>query len=137
MKFFSPKDANAVLPEIVIILEEMDGLEARRREVADLVEDFETYWGESVNDLKNPERDKYIVLRSELEELTSSLNDAVVRIHTLGGHLKSHELGLVDFYAIREGRTVFLCWQRGEEKIGFYHEIDAGFKGRKPISSEE
>lgn len=131
------EEANLLLPKIESILEEMDDLDSRRRDAKDLIDDLETYWGEAVDDPTNPEHEKYLVLQAELEELIASLNDCAVRVHSLGGHLKSHELGLVDFHSVREGRTVFLCWQRGEERIEFYHELDTGFKGRKQISSED
>jgi len=41
--------------------------------------------------------------------------------------------GLVDFRALLEGRTVYLCWRFGEEKVEHWHELDAGFAGRQPI----
>jgi hypothetical protein len=42
--------------------------------------------------------------------------------------------GLVDFRALLDGRTVYLCWRFGEEAVTFWHELDAGFAGRQPIS---
>ena len=41
--------------------------------------------------------------------------------------------GLIDFPAIIEGREVYLCWQLGEEEVGYWHELDAGFDGRQPL----
>lgn len=41
--------------------------------------------------------------------------------------------GLVDFRALLEGRTVYLCWHFGEERVDHWHELDAGFAGRRPI----
>ena len=41
--------------------------------------------------------------------------------------------GLVDFPAIREDREVYLCWELGEEEIGYWHELDAGYRGREPL----
>jgi hypothetical protein len=43
--------------------------------------------------------------------------------------------GLADFPAIRDGREVYLCWQRGEERIEFWHELEAGFRGRQPLQA--
>lgn len=42
--------------------------------------------------------------------------------------------GLVDFRALLDGRTVYLCWRFGEDTVGYWHELDAGFAGRQPIS---
>jgi hypothetical protein len=42
-------------------------------------------------------------------------------------------LGLVDFPHWREGREVFLCWRCDEDDIYFWHELDAGYRGRQPL----
>jgi len=47
--------------------------------------------------------------------------------------LRDLERGLVDFPAMREGREVYLCWEAGESEIEFWHDIDAGYGGRKPL----
>jgi hypothetical protein len=48
--------------------------------------------------------------------------------------LRDLDRGLVDFPALREGREIYLCWQEGEPEIGFWHEPDAGFAGRRPLA---
>src|SRR5215207_7404451 len=48
--------------------------------------------------------------------------------------LRDLDRGLVDVPALREGVEVYLCWQEGEEGIGFWHEPDAGFAGRRPLN---
>jgi hypothetical protein len=52
----------------------------------------------------------------------------------LGCIVKDIEEGLVDFYSHYEGREIFLCWQLGEDSVQYWHEIDSGSPGRKPIS---
>ena len=47
--------------------------------------------------------------------------------------LRDLDRGLVDFPALRDGREVYLCWEEGEDEIGFWHEPDAGFAGREPL----
>jgi hypothetical protein len=47
--------------------------------------------------------------------------------------LRDLERGLVDFPSIRDGREVYLCWESGETEIDFWHDIDAGYGGRKPL----
>ena len=41
-----------------------------------------------------------------------------------------------DFSSLRDGREVYLCWQDGEDAIGFWHEPEAGFAGRSPSTAE-
>jgi hypothetical protein len=47
--------------------------------------------------------------------------------------LRDLERGLVDFPSMRDGREVYLCWESGETEIEFWHDIDAGYGGRKPL----
>jgi len=51
----------------------------------------------------------------------------------MGCVIKDFEMGLIDFYSMFDGRDIFLCWKLGEKKIKFWHDIDAGYMGRKPI----
>ena len=60
-------------------------------------------------------------------------NEALGEIGSLGCQVKDIRRGLVDFPSILSGKEVLLCWRAGEEKVGYYHEIDAGFAGRRPI----
>jgi hypothetical protein len=41
--------------------------------------------------------------------------------------------GLIDFYSKRDGEDVFLCWRVGEDSIGWWHPVDTGFAGRRPL----
>jgi hypothetical protein len=54
--------------------------------------------------------------------------------------LEAHEVlvrdldrGLVDFPALIDGREVYLCWALGEPEIGHWHELQAGFAGRRTV----
>ena len=54
-------------------------------------------------------------------------------IQGTGALVKDLNLGLVDFLTWRDGREVYLCWQYGEAKISYWHEISAGYSERHPI----
>jgi hypothetical protein len=71
--------------------------------------------------------------RRRAEELVDDLNQRLTRINGWGIELKGIDEGLIDFPSEREGRTVYLCWRLGEEHIGWWHELDAGFAGRQPL----
>lgn len=47
--------------------------------------------------------------------------------------LRDPDTGLVDFPAERDGRRVFLCWRLGEERVGWFHEEQSGYSGRRPL----
>ena len=49
--------------------------------------------------------------------------------------IKDLDRGLIDFQAFVAGREVFLCWERGEEDVEHWHELDTGYGGREPIDT--
>lgn len=55
-------------------------------------------------------------------------------LHELGVQLKDYSRGLIDFPSMRDGKIVLLCWQLGDgDTVEWWHEIEAGFAGRKPL----
>ena len=70
---------------------------------------------------------------SKLVKSFDRLDDLLHKILATGVQIKDINTGLMDFSALRQGREVYLCWKYGEEKIEFWHEIEAGFVGRQPI----
>src|SRR5262249_10299860 len=56
-------------------------------------------------------------------------------VEALGAVIKDPRIGLCDFYGQVDGRYVWLCWRFGETSIGYYHDLDAGFAGRKPLTA--
>lgn len=72
---------------------------------------------------------------SQVAQEFGRLDQAVRAILATGAMLKDVNTGLVDFPALHEDREIYLCWKYGEETIRFWHEMDAGFSGRQPLSS--
>jgi len=66
--------------------------------------------------------DAFLEMRSALIDLQA--NEIVLR---------DLERGLVDFPAVRQEREVFLCWEEGEDEVGFWHDLDTGYGGRQPL----
>jgi hypothetical protein len=62
------------------------------------------------------------------------IGKVTTELHDLGIQLKDYSRGLIDFPSMKEGRIVLLCWQLGEgDRIEWWHEIETGFAGRKPL----
>ena len=61
------------------------------------------------------------------------LRDSMMELRELEVVLRDLDRGLLDFPSLRDGREVYLCWQEGEDALGFWHEPDAGFGGRRPL----
>jgi hypothetical protein len=75
-------------------------------------------------------------LADEKQKMTTTVRrmEATVRqIDTWGITLRDIGTGLVDFPALVNGRPIWLCWKLGEDDIGFWHELDAGVAGRRPL----
>jgi hypothetical protein len=70
---------------------------------------------------------------SELAQSFEHLDKLVHQILDTGVIVKDINTGLLDFPCLRDGREIYLCWRLGEERIEYWHEIDAGFAGRQPL----
>jgi hypothetical protein len=67
-------------------------------------------------------------------EATRTLRKEVEDLAARGIVLRDADTGLFDFPSRREGRLVYLCWRPDEEdRVAFWHEVDTGFPGRKPL----
>jgi len=73
-------------------------------------------------------------LQDQLDDSIDRLGALVDELTGVGVELKDYETGLVDFVGQHEGRDVYLCWKLGEDRITHWHELNAGFAGRKPVS---
>ena len=129
-RHFTPEEANELLVEVRPVAEE---LVARRRAFAlttarraRLVSRIAGNGGDF--DPREPR-----ALEEQLEEEAEAIVGCVQRLEGLGVLVKDLDRGLVDFPAIRDGREVFLCWEEGEDEIGFWHDIDSGYAGRRPL----
>ncbi len=130
MQLFTVEQANRTLPLVRKIVE--DVVRQHRR------------WRETILELDlvtstNPPDD--VLTRAEDLERTALLLSRELEgfqreLNALGIQLKDPRLGLVDFPSEVDGRTVLLCWRFGEPEVQFWHELDAGYAGRRPLSAE-
>ncbi|MBI4909779.1 MAG: DUF2203 domain-containing protein [Acidobacteria bacterium] len=74
--------------------------------------------------------------RSRLNTCAERLNAAIERIHSYGCEVKDLDIGLIDFRTLYKGQEVYLCWRLGESGITYWHGLEEGFRGRKPIDEE-
>ncbi len=71
--------------------------------------------------------------KAELRALIATYDEGWADATLLGAVVKDPQIGLLDFYGEIDGRLVWLCWRHGEESVRYYHELEAGFGGRKPL----
>jgi hypothetical protein len=79
------------------------------------------------------ETGELLAAREDVSLHADRINRYLQELEGVGCVFKGFDAGLVDFYSLREDRPIFLCWKLGEERITYWHEIDAGFSGRQPI----
>ena len=122
-RYFTVEEANACIPELV---DEISQLRAIRNLLAGLHAEI-TPLLEVVSSNGGSKH------TAALLKATAHFEEILERIAARGCHLKGLDPGLVDFPHIREGREVYLCWRINEKKIRYWHEIEDGFEGRKPL----
>jgi hypothetical protein len=73
--------------------------------------------------------------KTEHDKVAEELTETIKKIHETGCLVKDLDVGLVDFPCLMEGEEVYLCWKLGEGRIEFWHGVDEGFAGRKPLDN--
>jgi hypothetical protein len=125
MKTFTVQEANALLPNVRIIVGKIQRAHRQLstyREDAKKAAEAAEHGGGGLTD--------GVAYAAALTDLTLQLAE----LEGLGVQLKDFERGLVDFPSLREGRIVLLCWQLGEgDELEWWHDVDAGFAGRTPL----
>jgi hypothetical protein len=72
-------------------------------------------------------------MRNKHTQIGLNLQRALEDIHAHGCLVKDLDMGLLDFPAILNDEEVLLCWRLGEDRIRFYHGVNEGFSGRRPL----
>lgn len=73
--------------------------------------------------------------RAERDKNLQETKDTIAEIDVIGVQVKDLDKGLLDFPCVLDGETILLCWKLGEKEIGYWHSIEEGFAGRKPIDA--
>ena len=135
-KIFTPAEANRMLPLVSRI---SDDIVATYAKVHDALRDLEAAKARLAPDShtsSNPVSDRSPELRrldAEVARLLDRFQALIDEIEALGGTVKDYEHGCVDFYGDVDGQIVYLCWQRGEDAISHWHQLDEGFAERQAI----
>jgi hypothetical protein len=130
-KTFTYEQATTLLPVLRTLLKRaMDGkqlIESVENELQDLRHRILLSGGLSVDIPAVAHR------RAERDKALQEIKDALAEIEAIGVQVKDLDIGLLDFPCVVEEEIILLCWKYGEEKIGFWHGVEEGFRGRKPI----
>jgi hypothetical protein len=129
-RYFTAEEANDVLQDVRPLTEELVG---HRRALVELQELQSSLTERIAGNGGNVDPRALQELQERLDEEVAGIARCVARIHEAGALVKDLDEGLVDFPAQREGEEVLLCWRLGEDEIGYWHGLDEGFSGRKPL----
>lgn len=75
-------------------------------------------------------------MREQRDTAAAQVNEAIETVHSYGCQVKDLQMGLLDFPTLYRGAEVLLCWRLGEKGIHFWHGVEEGYRGRKPIDQD-
>ncbi len=130
MRYFTAEEANEALDDVRPLTEE---LVEHRRALVVFQERQVALTARIAGNGGNVQPFDLQEVQHRLDEEVAGIARCVARIHELGALVKDLDEGLVDFPAQRAGEDVLLCWRLGEDEIGFWHGLEEGFSGRKPL----
>ncbi len=137
---FTVEEANELLPRLRRVLRTIRETQEEASELYERLQILDALWGEEVTRTGNPDHEEYADLRGRLADAARSVQASVeTEIRACGVRFPAGGLehGLLDFPTSWEGRWVYLCWHAGEDRVRYWHEVDAGYRGRRPITDEQ
>jgi hypothetical protein len=121
-KHYTREEARILLPQLRQWLDQLGQLrleiDSNDRRLAGLMAAGQDLGGELVNNS--------VKLLGTVKDLLQKFQDREIIIKDL-------QRGLVDFPALIGGKEVFLCWEKDENDVEFWHDIDSGYAGREPL----
>jgi hypothetical protein len=133
-KRFTLIEAERLLPEIEAIIRDAVSCKAQYQDAEEALHAL----AQRVAMLGGVVVDRAAVLqnRAQRDRHGQDLKAAIEKAQEYGCIIKDLDTGLVDFPTLFRGQEVYLCWRMGEAGIGFWHGVDEGFAGRKPIDRD-
>lgn len=126
LRSFSVNEANRLLPD----------LRLRVERIVEIHHEMKAFLARNQESIDRARRSGNAPVDPVYFEMLERMQSAIDRVTELGCQVKDLETGLIDFPAVRDGRTVLLCWRLGEDQVGYWHEMNAGFAGRRPVGPD-
>ena len=134
-RYFSVDEANELIPELELRFSKVMQLRAQLRvSYQELEKQGESPTAQTLE--RTDGEPEQVRTRGRFRGLMETLTEELHAIEATGVSVKDLDIGLCDFLGSREGRDVWLCWQYGEKRVGFWHDLDTGFSGRQPLQGE-
>jgi hypothetical protein len=134
-QFFTPKSVRPSRPRRrFTLIEANKSLPLVKRVVADIVHTHAEASKLQQSIERGTPKAEQSSIQDRLDQAMHRLEDYVDELAEIGCELKDYQMGLIDFIGRHQGRDICLCWKLGEEKIAYWHELESGFAGRKPVT---
>jgi hypothetical protein len=130
-RLFTVDEANALLATVQPLVQELLDTISRLRSKSETVIRKEDLDPDAPNLMDRLRED------SEIARLIGQVKGLVDEIHSYGCICKGVEQGLIDFPCMLGSEVVFLCWKIGEASVGYWHRVEEGFAGRRPLLDVE
>ena len=128
-RHFTLEEANALLPRLSDLLIQIQEGKAKHDRLEEQAEEYAHHVSSNGHVVEK----RLNETRQELAKAAAEVNSLVQKVNDLGCEVKGIDEGLVDFLSERAGRDVYLCWKLGEPDIRWWHELETGFAGRRPL----
>ena len=128
---FTITEVNRLLPEL---RQELDALKSMQQEARQKYEEMR-----DIREVGYRPDGNLIMLsdyqetKREFDRIVAEANRILTAINQRGCRVTDVETGLIDFPAEVDGTSVYLCWQKDEPEVGYYHGLEEGFAGRRPL----
>jgi hypothetical protein len=129
-RYFTPEEANELLAQVRPAAE---GLVAHRRALAVAAARRARLTARISGNGGDFDPQEPSDVEAQLEREAEAVAHAVEELERIGVQVKDLDRGLVDFPALHDGEEVLLCWQVGEDEVAYWHGLEEGFAGRKPL----
>jgi hypothetical protein len=134
VRHFTPDEANAALEHVRPLVERLVAQRAEHVAALERQEELERKIRGNGGGIPPAQ---LADAAAEVDAHARRIAKLVDEIAASGAEVKDVDSGLIDFPALLHGETVLLCWQLGEDEIGFWHRADDGFAGRRPLPLDE
>lgn len=128
---FTVEQANELIPELRKALGELNRLQHQARHKYEEMRDIREVGYRSDGNLIM--LSDYQETKREFDRIVAEANQILTAINERGCRVTDVETGLIDFPSKVDGAPVYLCWQKDEPEVGYYHGLEEGFAGRRPL----
>jgi hypothetical protein len=133
-RYFTLRQAEQLLPQVESAIRDAIALKSEYQKTESEIQEFQRRV--SMQGGVRVDRAGFLDRQRRRDSTALQLNAAIETIQDYGCLVKDLDIGLLDFPTLLNGQEVYLCWKLGENGIHFWHRVEEGFRGRKPVDQD-